>query len=343
MIHLEQIPASVQIGEEDIDFLSIDELFRGTEYGDILLDRSRWNDFKPEWMKDKDFQKIIGVDANNLKHLTLTYRSARLFLAYCDNPHGVWGDKKVPKEARFSEEQKIILLLAAISHDWGEASVGDTPQPDKNKKAEQKEFKELLRIASETTVGQHKTFGKIFHRIEPYLRNVNTTLYNNVFRALKWITRGDRELFGQIFKSIDQTLLQSGTKMADAFSVIEKLGYHRTGLIAWDKSKSREEGDEMIQRLHGMAFSVQTHNVESLVKLADTYPPVFAHLVSMADQISEVYATDPDEVAKVLMQYQGKDKTHEGLKAKYIKHRDAWIAWRSRHEDEIDAWSDGVR
>lgn len=302
VVETAEIPISVRVGNEDIPFMSVDSMFRDTPYGDILLDRSRWGDFKPLGMSDEEFQSIIGVDGNNLKHLSLTYGTTRLFIAYCDNPPDIWGDKPAPE---FSEKQKMKLLLCAVVHDWGEARVGDTAQPNKTTEAEKKEMVELLRIARE-------------------------------------VAGDNNALYELIHESVNEVLLHPESYLAKTFNAIEKIGYHRTGLHAWKESTKHKKQKGMEDRLRGMAFSVHTHNVADLVKYSDEFPPVFAHLIANAETISEIYRTHPKKMARMLHKYQNK-KTIDELKTKYIAQREAWNTWREQHETEIALWKSGVR
>lgn len=344
---LQEIPTSIAVGSENVSFLEVHGMFRATQYGDILLDRSRWGSFKPSWMSDEQFEELIGVDVNNLKHIQLTFATARVFLAYCDNPDSVWKGS-VPDDAQFTDDEKAVLLLCAITHDWGEASVGDTAQPNKTKKSELKEFKELLRIANETTLSTHGAFGTLFRYTEPLLRHSPSKFYHAFYDKLSNIVGGDSELFGKIYESTNVTLLHSDTRLAKAFNAIEKVGYQRSGLIGWRESANWKKVDkDMYNRLRGMAFSVHTHNLIDLVKYADVYPPVLTQLVANADLISSVYSTRSKVVANNLYKYQASDpkdtpemiqQKKAVLEQKFITQRNEWRAFRRTHKTQIKQW-----
>jgi hypothetical protein len=173
-------------------------------------------------MTDEQFEGLIGVDVNNLKHIQLTFATARVFLAYCENPDSIWKGT-VSVEAQFTDDEKAVLLLCAITHDWGEAVVGDIAQPLKTKASEKKEFTELLRIAKE-------------------------------------VSGPNTELYEKISESVRVVLQDSDSKLARAFNAIEKVGYQRSGLIGWLESANWKKVDkDMYDRLRGMAFSVHTH------------------------------------------------------------------------------------
>ncbi len=346
---LQDIPTSIGVGPDDIAFTDVHSMFSGTQYGNILLDRSRWGSFKPSWMTNEQFENLIGVDVNNLKHIKLTFETARVFLAYCEHPDSVWKGS-VPEDAQFTDDEKAVLLLCAITHDWGEASVGDTAQPNKTKKSELKEFKELLRIANETTRSTHGTFGTLFRYTEPLLRHTPSKFYHSFYDKLSKFVGGDSELFGKIYESTNVTLLQSETRLAKAFNAIEKVGYQRSGLIGWRESSNWNGVDiDMYDRMRGMGFSVHTHNLIDLIKYAYVYPPVLTQLVANADLISEVYETDPSEVSEILYRYQAKKpgdtpedelRSRSLLEQKYRAQRDAWRVFKESHTSHVEQWKE---
>lgn len=81
-------------------------------YGYKLNQEVRFGDFKPEYIPNKLWEKLLGDDVNNLKHMPHTLEITRRF----QRAHRIGGE---------------LLRLTAISHDWGEAVVGDVALPDK--------------------------------------------------------------------------------------------------------------------------------------------------------------------------------------------------------------------
>src|SRR3989338_7414176 len=61
-------------------FGDIYNLFSKTGYGMILSQRIRWSIYKPQEMSHTAWEQLIGHDANNLKHLLVSYRLTQLFL-----------------------------------------------------------------------------------------------------------------------------------------------------------------------------------------------------------------------------------------------------------------------
>lgn len=336
------IQTDIQTGDGVIPILALDALYRKTKYGQILLDRSRWGGTKPLNMCDAEYQRILGVDANNMKHLQLSYGLGLVFLTYCENPPAIWGNREVSPEAIFTKQDQHIFMVGTVDHDWGEPIVGDIAQPNKTASAEYIEFQHLLDIANSLTADRHHAFGVIYRYSAPLLKHTNENVFRSIYSTLNRLTHGDRELFGVIYQSVDQMLLRTDTKLAKAFNAFEYAGYLRTGLIAWKKSK--DVGDiaqtfpDISSRLQGIAFSVATHNIADLVGYAKVYPPIFLQLVANAPLISEIYATPPEAAAKTLYAYQNKRKVAV-LEEKFARQQLVWNEWREAQQDDIDHWS----
>lgn len=90
----------------------IHQKFSTSEYGQKLEQNIRFGDFKPEYIPNSLWEYLLGDDVNNLRHMPHTLEITRRFQRY----HRIGGE---------------LLRLTAISHDWGEAVVGDVALPDK--------------------------------------------------------------------------------------------------------------------------------------------------------------------------------------------------------------------
>lgn len=107
------------------------ETFSSSEYGKTLEGNIRFGDFKPEYIANEVWEALLGDDVNNLRHMLDTYRITRRFM-------------------RFGGMDDDLLKLTAITHDWGEAVVGDVALPDKNRLGvDTQEVEAYKRIASE--------------------------------------------------------------------------------------------------------------------------------------------------------------------------------------------------
>lgn len=87
--------------------------FSDSDYGLKLEENVRFGDFKPDYIDNDIWEYLLGDDVNNLRHMAYTYELTK----------------------RFAQAERIgneLLKLTAITHDWGEAVVGDVALPDKD-------------------------------------------------------------------------------------------------------------------------------------------------------------------------------------------------------------------
>lgn len=115
--------------EQDRLFSDIDN----SEYGEYLVQRTRFNDFKPDFVNTEQWGSLLGEDVNNLYHMAHTKRLAEKF---CEL-------------SGLNEESTDLLLTTAITHDIGEAIIGDIPLPSKTAEDESKERIAYRKIATE--------------------------------------------------------------------------------------------------------------------------------------------------------------------------------------------------
>lgn len=86
--------------------------FKNSEYGKILENNIRFGDFKPEFVSNELWEYLLGDDVNNLRHMPHTLETTKKF-------------------ARLHKLGGALLEKTAVTHDWGEAVVGDVALPDK--------------------------------------------------------------------------------------------------------------------------------------------------------------------------------------------------------------------
>lgn len=146
----------------------------------------------------------------------------------------------------FTEKEKELLLLTSIVHDWGEAMVGDIPYPVKTQQNEEEEMRYLGAFIV-------RVLGKPYKAIVPDIQKVLT----------------DKE-----------------SKLGKAFNAIEKIGYVRTGIKAWQES--RKVDGVLGERFVDMGHSVVPRTLADLVVYSEEYPSVFLFLNSHRAVISEV-------------------------------------------------------
>jgi hypothetical protein len=161
----------------EIRFLDVHRAFAETPMGQALASNARYDRYRPDSIPPEEWERLLGRDVNNLRHMPLTYELAEAFL-------------KGTPDARLSASEIQTLLLTAIVHDWAEADpdLGDITYDlklDSDEKKESQILALMLRnrlgeILSPETLGSiHKTvfdrtgkLGETFNAIERlgYLR-----------------------------------------------------------------------------------------------------------------------------------------------------------------------------
>lgn len=169
-----------------VKFTDIHNEFAQSEEGEILKNNVRFARFKPVGMSNEEWVSLLGADSNNLHHLLFSLYLTKSFLRYQS------------KEKPFSKEEAEILCLAALTHDWAEAVVGDINYDYKSSGTEDEEK-------------------FVYH----------TMLYEKL---------GDRVDI-DVLETVFETAMETKSKLGKAFSAIESVGYTRTSLNAWDVSK----------------------------------------------------------------------------------------------------------
>lgn len=193
--------------------------FANSEYGQLLESRTRFNDFKPDWVSTGMWCGLLGDDVNNLRHMPYTFNLTERFV----DEQGLEG------------RSKERLLNTAITHDWGEAIIGDIPLPAKTEADETREEFAYRRIAKEVL---GKAAGHLALQTIPV-----------IFR---------KELVE-----------------ADMFRGVEYVGYVATGLKAGrmafglahdiiDTELTRKERQELSGSLYGLHKAIEVFNLPTL-------------------------------------------------------------------------------
>ena len=150
-----------------------------------------------------------------------------------------------------NEDEERILLLAAQIHDWQEAVVGDI------------NFE--LRTA-EDEEEEHTVFSEMFDEFF----DANDPQYKNVKFA------------------VETTIFDRESKLGRAFNAVERAGYIRTGLRAYEKSKEVED-QELSEHLEWLSAGVLSNQITTLLEYEQEYPFIARYLDECADVIDEVY------------------------------------------------------
>lgn len=246
---MSEIPITFATSDQTYKFTDLHRLFAETSYGKTLARRVRYGRYRPESISEEVWRMALGADVNNLEHMRLTYGLTRQFIRY-QNMYG---------EDVLSQADQEDLLLAAISHDWGEAVVGDVMFDLKTAAVENDESSAIRQII-------HEMFGN-----------------------------GGEELPVRVEQVISDIVENHETRLGQMFRVIEQLGYLRTGLNAFDLSQ-KVDNPEFKEGLQWAASNVLLNQIPSLLQVADRYPAVYFLINENADLITEAFMTIPPSV-----------------------------------------------
>ena len=250
----EKIPSKLTLGGKEIPFSDISSKFSSTEWGKKLKSNIRWARFKPPEIPDKEWEKVLGADVNNLEHLVLTRGLTSSFLKGCETT-GEEGKGGIKEAASFSTEEQELLLLTATVHDWGEAIKGDINFYLKTTKDHTEEMHELVIMIKEI-------LGQMFEE-------------------------KDRKDIEVITNQIVGILTHTDSKLGKAFNAIERVGYIRTSIRAYNESEKR--GEKLKVPLRNMACRSLPDQIRVLVDYAKIYPPVAAYIKYHKDTIDKVF------------------------------------------------------
>lgn len=208
---------------------------------------------------------MLGPDVNNLDHLPLTLSLTNGFLRGCRTPHAEWVGP-VPPWAQFSEFEERVLKVTAPTHDWGEAGkVGDVMWHLKTDEDEVQEALDLQDIILDVVPE---------YRRLPELRQVAEILADK----------------------------QGETKLGRAFNTIERMGYMRTSLRAWE-IRTQSDDPELNGSLDFMSHQPFCDHVPVLLERAETYPATDAFLRDRLGRLLAVIEGHRDRVDELAPQY----------------------------------------
>lgn len=166
-------------------------------------------------------------------------------------------NEKIP--GSFSREEKSILRKAALTHDLAEAITGDVNYNLKTDDDEKKELQLMRHILSQP----------IFEE------NVTPEEVEQIISILK----------------------DKSTKLGEAFATIESIGYFRTAMVAWKKSKLPEnQMSEVPKNLIWITNNVLLNQIPKLVEKSKKFVLVEKSLEFYDDRISEVFENMPIEI-----------------------------------------------
>lgn len=203
--------------------------FANSEYGQTLEARTRFDDFRPDWVDTNLWCGLLGDDVNNLRHMSFTHDLAKKFVDY-QEIDGVSRDR---------------LLTTAITHDWGEAIIGDIALPDKTDEDEGREEAAYRHIAERVVAG----------------------------------------VAGELVMKVVPVLFRKDVPEADMFRSVEYVGYMSTAFKAgrvalglyhdlYDVELPRARRQELAGRLHSLHKAVEVVNLPVAKSYIKHYPAI---------------------------------------------------------------------
>lgn len=256
---------SIPMNGHSISFGQVHELFAESSFGQSLAQNIRFKRYKPEGYSNKDWINLLGADVNNLQHMPLTLGISRGFLQHCEAAFPI----KFPNTNAytFSLDEKVDIQLAAIMHDWGEAIVSDTMFDLKTSEHEKKEGVAIRSI-----------FGTVLH--------TRKNLHYHAEKVIRNVVENKNSHEGR------------------AFNAIERIGYMRTGLRAYEQSLRFSADPELQNALQWCANNVIFNQIPALIGYSQIYPPVDTYLAKNSKRITAAF-TIPDSI---LDNYQGDEQ-----------------------------------
>lgn len=250
----------------------INRRFFQTIEGEKLAKKTRFCQFQGD-LKNESWQKILGYDVNNLDHSRLVHGTTKLFIKHMNT-----------NSEFFSPEEKKLLLLTSIIHDYPEGFTkkGDVKFDIKTDSDEKEELAFIDSIVPQA-------FGPKNQELSQEIKNI----------------LGDKE-----------------SKLGNAFNSIEVLGYLRTALIAWKKSKILTE--PTASNLSWLTYDVFSNSIFRLINYSSKYPPIYSFLKNKAPQISDAFDNLPNTISD---KYQPEDR--QEYITKFSRSLNDWKKWIS--------------
>jgi deoxycytidylate deaminase/5'-deoxynucleotidase YfbR-like HD superfamily hydrolase len=251
-------------------------IFSKTKYGKKLAKKVRYERYKPKSVSKKLWENILGPDVNNLKHHLVTFNIAKLFFD---------DSKKQSGSYVFNPDEKKLLAIAALIHDWGEAITGDITTDLKSLSAEKKEITALESVIKDISINSP---------------DVNFADLQGSFR--KAIKGEDKKLF-------------------ITFNAIERVGYLLTGVRAWKKSKLFVKNNKQFSNgLWWLSNNVALNQVEKLIEYSKSFSVVKFCLGENSKVIDEIFVKMPDEI---FSNYEKKESIER--RKQFSKAKKAWL------------------
>jgi len=234
--------ATEQLGHHD--YIGIYDGFAATPDGAVLGEEERYAKYNLTDLPHEQWTELLGPDVNNLAHMRVTYQLTQAFVRYSQvHQPGLLGpDADVP-----------LLLIAAISHDQGEAKVGDISFGDKT---------------AADTAREQQAFTE---HADEFVPDASALLRHFLQRAR------------------DEIIFDHTTRLGSMFNAIERVGYLRTALRASQRLQQETAGEAAVG-LRWLVADVLGNQTEALLDYTDDYAAVASYLGKHATAIDQAFA-----------------------------------------------------
>ncbi len=122
-----------------LSYFRLYQLLKSTHYGSILAQHIRFSDFIPASVSYSRWEKVLGADVNNMRHMWYTKQLTDQFLAY----------SLQHQPTLFSSHEIHLLRLTATFHDLAESIIGDIAKTRKTSHDELAEKHVLIKLIRE--------------------------------------------------------------------------------------------------------------------------------------------------------------------------------------------------
>lgn len=241
-------PNFIMLDKDYISFGEIHQRFAQTAPGQRLSQNTRWGRFQPDHISNEQWINLLGFDANNLEHGRLTYGLTVWFINQ---------QNQSDYPIKFNPEEKSILKLTALTHDWPEGITekGDINYEAKTQQDEETELAVLI-PAITSIIGHSYEASELSQEVRNCLKNTS---------------------FG----------------LGKAFNCIEAIGYLRTALIVWPQSTTITD-DQLSQQFQMLTANVLYNSVPKLIDYSQDFYPAKQFLLSKGKVIDQAFNMPDD-------------------------------------------------
>lgn len=267
--------------------IEIYNLLAQSEQGGKLSDKIRYDPYKPPNFPDVSWVEIFGDDANKLKHHILTLERTERFVAHCDDQSR--GQISNPL-SQFDSEERYLLCATAVTHDFGKA--GLLEDVNSEEKTKESRFADELR----------------------YLHGVLSQLC---------VSGAENSVGEANLLEIVNILEDTESKLGQAFSTIERIGYVENAIRAWLMSHFMLHDDDLCQRLKWLASNLLSNNISKMIELGKIYPAVERFLDFHSSRITEAFK----EMPNAKFSFYADSPEERSFEGKFGKAKSDWLDW----------------